>query len=346
MATNKRVAREAPSESAAGYTEVAYRTDSRANGPDEGSVESSEPMFSLTVQDGAGALMGLAQGEGVGSVYGALAQQAVVLAYHLLDGGSLRRADLAKELVALAGDGKRRNAFRDTSADLQTWIGSEQMGEPVAVGHLSAEPAARVAPIGLWFRRDPDAMIRASLESSRLTHSDGPSAIAAAAAAAGVAAAAFAQLEQDFLLAIVETTERAIASIDDHDVRFGGSDLDALLERIRSGKSALGSSPTSVFGATGPDPLGVVAGALVVGASSSHPEESLLSEVVAVGGRSAGAIVGAVVGARAGTGAWSQEVPNGRWLMEVGRRLAAGKRGVADLPIPWAVEERLTYSGE
>ncbi len=64
-----------------------------------------------------------------------------------------------------------------------------------------------------------------------------------------------------------------------------------------------------------------------------------------IGGSQLAAMVGGIVGARVGIRAWPWAFANDTWFAEIGRRLVRGPSEVADLPIPYAVEQHL-ISGE
>ncbi len=48
------------------------------------------------------------------------------------------------------------------------------------------------------------------------------------------------------------------------------------------------------------------------------------------------------MGARSGLLRWPWRVPNDTWFAEIGRRLVIRNRELRDLPVPQAVEERMT----
>jgi hypothetical protein len=50
-----------------------------------------------------------------------------------------------------------------------------------------------------------------------------------------------------------------------------------------------------------------------------------------------------MVGGRVGLKAWPWVVPNSTWFAEIGRRLVSSNRETRDIPVPYQVEERLTF---
>ncbi len=82
----------------------------------------------------------------------------------------------------------------------------------------------------------------------------------------------------------------------------------------------------------------------IVLASCPTVEPYRLIEVAAsTGGSEMASMVGAMVGARVGLRLWPWVVPNNTWFAEIGRRLVTGDRETRDIPVPYQVEERLTF---
>ncbi|MGA7270739.1 MAG: hypothetical protein WB239_06680, partial [Acidimicrobiia bacterium] len=71
-----------------------------------------------------------------------------------------------------------------------------------------------------------------------------------------------------------------------------------------------------------------------------------IAQAAEAGGSDLAALVGAVVGARVGVRVWPWSIPNDTWFVAIGQRLIAGSRDLADLPVPFAVEQRLTYTDD
>lgn len=311
----------------------------------------SRTRFSLLAGEGTGAMLGLAgadsaAGDFVGA-YSASTQQAVVIAYHLLAHGAIDRDALTLELADLGGDDTDPSVLRIPSEPLRRWIDSVRDGDPAPATEPSVEPSARVAPVGMWFRHQPDVLIESAIETARLTHLDGPSAVASAATAGAVAAACFAQNGRDLLMAVIEIAQRSSESIAREGLRFARTDeVGEVVGRLGAAGTMLGDSPAEIMAEVGTDPVGRVVAALVVAAPSTTPPEQVVGEMAEVADSAVCAIVGAVVGARVGLRTWPWRIPNDTWFVALGQRLIAGTSGLDDLPIPYEVEQRLTYVGD
>lgn len=313
--------------------------------------ERGGPRFSLPVGEGVGALLCLAGGdsvgEGDGGVYTASTQQSVVVAYHLIRHGSVDRDLLAGELAALDGDDREPSVFRRESRDLRVWLDSVREGEVRYATDPSLDPSVRVAPVGMWYRRRPDELVEAVLETARVTHLDGPSAVVAAANAAAVAASCFAQGGHDLLMAVTDIAARAASTIKEESFRFSRTeDLVDVVDRFRRATQLVGASPNRLIDELGTDPVGTVATTITLAGNVEQSPETLVEEAANRGGSPLGAIAGAIVGARVGVRMWPWPIPNDTWFVALGRRLVAGSVDLEDLPVPYAVEQRLTYSNE
>lgn len=305
--------------------------------------------FSLPVGDGVGAMLGLAAGDAAGSAesegYSATTQQAIVLAYHLLRHGSLNREQLAQEMAELDGDARDPSVFRSPSDDLRAWLDSVKAGEAVLGSDPSVDPAVRVAPVGMWFRRRPDDLIDAAVQTARLTHLDGPSAVVAAAAAGAVAAGCFAQNGRDMLMAITDVARSAAKAIEADSFRFAHLDqIDGVVERLNIATGLVGLPLARLEEDLGDDPVGRVVSALTLAAAHTGAAETAVEQAVVIGGSPLGALVGSIVGARVGIRVWPWPFPNDTWFVAVGQRLIAGTAELADLPVPYSVEQRVTYA--
>jgi len=291
----------------------------------------------------------LAAGDAAGgahnSGYAATTQQATVLAYHLLRHGAMNREALAVEMAELDGDDRDPSVFRAPSTDLRSWLDSVREGAPVLASDPSVDPAVRVAPVGMWFRRQPEELIEAALETARLTHLDGPSAVVAAAAAGAVAAGCFAQNGRDLLMAVTDVAQSAAKKIESETFRYAHTEeiADVAL-RLRAAFPLLGASLEVLRAELGDDPVGSVIVGLTLAARQTEDPPSLIEAAVGVGGSQLGALVGAVVGARVGIRVWPWAIPNDTWFVAIGQRLIAGTAELADLPVPYAVEQRVTYA--
>lgn len=296
-------------------------------------------------------MLGLAAGDAAGGAYpegySATTQQAIVLAYHLLRHGAMNREELAREMAELDGDARDPSVFRVPSSDLRSWLDSVRSGEAVLASDPSIDPAVRVAAVGMWFRRRPADLIGAAVETARLTHLDGPSAVAAAAAAGAVAAGCFAQNGRDMLMAVTDVARMAAKTIEADAFRFAHLDqIDDVVERLTHAAAIVGRPEADWAGELGTDPVGLVVAALTIAAPQSKTPETAIGQAVEIGGSPLGALAGAIAGARVGIRVWPWTFPNDTWFVAVGQRLIAGTAELADLPVPYSVEQRFTYAAE
>jgi ADP-ribosylglycohydrolase len=320
-------------------------------------TDQERPLFSLLNGEGSGVLLGLAAGDiagdmaaGIsGSTYSATTQQATVVAYHLMENGGIDSRKLSADLVELAGDGQAPTVYRRTSPEFNDWLESSRRGDPAAVAGASAEPAARAAALGVWYRRQPEELVKASVDLARLTHIDATTAVGAAVTTGAVAAGCFAQSGRDMVAAALEVAVMAEMAVAHEPYRFSHSEETAqLVDRLRrcielvdlpidEAISSLGLSPRPTA-----TELPIVA--MLIAAPLADEPFTQIETAASLGGSLLGAMVGAVVGARAGLREWPLSVPNDSWFAEVGRRLVQGHRETRDLPVPYSVEERLTLS--
>lgn len=293
-------------------------------------------------------MLGMAAGDTAGGAcpegYSSLTQQAVVVAYHLFRHGRLDRELLGSELAELDGDEEDPPVFRNLSPELRKWLDSVRTGETEYCSDLSLDPALRAVPLGVWFRRDPDALVEAVLDSARVTHLDAPSAVLATAMAGGVAGGCFAQNGRDLLMAVTEVAGRAIRVIERDDLRYAHVDrVGEVIERLR-GSLALVGATSAELAKVAVDPIGVVTAGLALSAPMGSDPHDPIEAATAIGGSQLGSVVGSVIGARVGIRAWGWDFPNDTWFMAMGERLVEGRTDLMDLPVPYAVEQRVTYS--
>lgn len=288
---------------------------------------------------------GDAAGGAVRGGYSATTQQAIVLAYHLLRHGDLDREALAAEMAEMDGDDREPSVYRASSPDLRAWLDGVRAGESTLISDPSVDPAVRVAPVGMWYRRRPGDLVDAALETARLTHLDGPSALTAAASAGAVAAACFAQNGRDMLMAVLDVAASAARTIGEEAFRYAHTDqTEDVLQRLRRALSLVGRPFEEVQAELGQDPVGLVVAALTLVAPAADEPHVLLEQAARLGGSPLGALAGAVVGARVGIRVWPWSFPNDTWFVAIGQRLIAGTAELADLPVPFAVEQRITYA--
>jgi ADP-ribosylglycohydrolase len=306
------------------------------------------PLFSLVNGEGAGALLAAAAGDVAGGAsgvaYSAITQQATVVAYHLIANDGVQGSSLAREWSELAADGSNPSVYRAASPEFEEWVTKVDTGEAQRSSRPSAEPAARAAPVGVWFRRRPLDLVVGALEVSRLTHLDATTAVAAAAMAGATAASCFAQTGRDLLSAAEEISHQALALVEEEATFTNVDEARRFPPRLLEARSLVSARPSRVLSeigqTAGPDEV-LTAVALACG-SDQTPDELLRVSAEAGGSRLA-AMVGALVGAREGIRNWPWEVPNSTWFAEIGRRLVSGHRETRDLPVPYFVEESLTH---
>ena len=311
-------------------------------------LDAKGPLFSLVNGEGAGALLAAAAGDVAGATsgvaYSALTQQATVVAYHLMINDGVQGSSLAKEWSELAADESNPSVYRAASPDFEIWVSGIESGEARRSSRPSAEPAARVTPVGVWFRRRPEELVVAALEVSRLTHLDATTAVAAAAMAGATAASCFAQSGRDLLAAAGEIANQGLLRVDEEATFTNVDEARRFPRRFLEASSLVRARPEQVVAEIGwhqgPDEV-LMAVALACG--SDHTPDQVLRVAAATGGSRLAAMVGALVGARDGIRNWPWPVPNSTWFAEIGRRLVSGHREIRDLPVPYFVEEILTH---
>ena len=280
--------------------------------------------------------------------YSAITQQATVVAYHVLRNDGVDRVLLADEWKELGADAENPSVYRAPSDSFRAWLDAVSRGEGAATVEPSSEPAARVYPIGVWFRRDPERLVNAAISTARITHIDASTVVGAAAIAGAVAASSFAQVGRDLLQGAAELIERALAEIGREDYLFSRMDdarlLPSQLREVAGWVTGPGADLLKRVIDQGPPSAAEAPLIAIALASSPSVEPYRLIEVAAsVGGSDVASMVGAMVGARVGLRLWPWVVPNNTWFAEIGRRLVNGNRETRDIPVPYQVEERLTF---
>ena len=316
------------------------------------STDQSTPLFSLLNGEGAGAMLAAAAGDVAGGTsalgYSAVTQQATVLAYHLLRNDGVDRQGLIDDWLELAADGESPSLYRSPSESFSSFLIAARAGEGSATAQPSAEPAARIHPVGVWYRRDPAKLVAAAIAASRITHSDATSVLGAAAVAGAVAASCFAQSGRDLLAAVAEVVERCLGEIGDDDVSFSRlEDARAwhreLRELIQSRDATETVAGLAGRGTGSPGHLLMLS--ILLAAPVGVEPYRQVEQAASWGGTELAAIVGAMVGSRVGIRSWPWVVPNDTWFAEIGRRLVSGNRETRDIPVPNHVEERLSLGG-
>ncbi|MGH8927593.1 MAG: ADP-ribosylglycohydrolase family protein [Acidimicrobiia bacterium] len=314
--------------------------------------DQSSPLFTLLNGEGAGAMLAAVAGDVAGGKspigYSALSQQATVVAYHVLRNDGVDRALLAEDLLELAADSENPSVYREPSEQFVAWLEASSQGNAAAIAEPSAEPAARVYPVGVWFRRDPVKLVKAAISVARLTHIDASTVVGAAAVAGGVAASSFAQTGRDLILGSAELAELALAELETESYLYSRVEEAQLLpQALREAVVSVGAPGTDLVEklASGntPIPSQVAVVAIVLAGSPSGEPYRLIEAAATVGGSEMASMVGAMVGARVGLRLWPWVVPNDTWFAEIGRRLVNGNRETRDIPVPYQVEERLTF---
>lgn len=317
---------------------------------DQARVDPNDPLFSLAMDDGAGAVIAAAAGDVAGGAdphsYSAITQASTVLCYHLLSSQTLDREAYGAGLLELAGTDGGRFTYRAPSPGFREWLTSSLRGNPVVSSVPSSEPAARSVPIGLRHRVDPGRLVTGAVDAARVTDLDAGSVVAAAAAAGAVAGSCFMQGGADLVLGAAETADRALRIVGAEPYRFGDvGSAGSIPDRLRALATVTGDEPAGIVSAVCGDvrPVGITPAILgiVLGAARWLDPVKLIEAAAVAGGSEAGAITGGIVGARSGLVRWPWRVHNDTWFAELGRRLVTGQSETRDLPIPYAVEERM-----
>ncbi len=311
----------------------------------------TEALYSLVAGEGDGALLGLAAGDTAGGAwelgYSAITEQAVVISYELIANGQLDRTRLLHGLLELDGSRDEEPVYRAESPEFRAWLDRAAAGSPDPDETPSLDPIGRSAPLGLAFRKDPEALVREVVGLNRTLHSDAGSILAGVAIASAVAASCFGQVGRDFLLGVAESIEPAVDQLGEESVGLVGVDrIEGYADRVRNlvdhyGVVDADEAVTALAPGIAPGPLDLsLVGLLLVAPAADKPHEPV-AEAVKVGGSNLGAGVGAIMGARVGIRAWPWAFANDTWFAEMGRRLVRGPKEIRDLPIPYAVEQHL-----
>jgi ADP-ribosylglycohydrolase len=322
---------------------------------EQSSADSTTPLFSLLNGEGAGAMLAAAAGDVAGGAssmgYSALTQQSTVLAYHVLRHDSVDRPQLGQDWLELGSDGDSPTVYRSPSEEFESFLRAIREGEAAASAEPSVEPAARIHPVGVWFRRDSERLVEAAMATARLTHVDAATVLGAVTVAGAVAASCFAQSGRDLLSASAEVARRCLAAIDKEAFLYSRvDDARAWADLLTESIDWVGKPPQELvsgvdqFGPSGPPAYRALLAILIVAPFGGEPYRQV-EQAASLGGSGLASIVGAMAGARAGLRLWPWVVPNDTWFAEIGRRLVNGNQETRDLPVPYDVEERLTFGG-
>lgn len=306
-------------------------------------------LQSLLVDEGAGTLLASAAGDiaARGRGYSARTQAATVVAYHLLGHSGVDRPALAEELVVL--DDEAEPLYVDPSDEFLSWLRATREGRPAATAVPSAEPATRVVPVGIWFRRDPEAMIGAAIDVARIENLDAATVVTATAVAGAVAASTLVMSGLDLVLAAGEVAHRAAVSVAGEGYRFSRVGLaGSVVEALEGGGElvglAAGPAREALESRGVPAPLAPVLAAIIVASAADTDPVLAIEDAAIAAGPDAGVVAGGLIGARVGLRRWPWSVPNETWFAEIGRRLVSQVGGIRDLPVPYAVEQRMKRS--
>ncbi|MFZ0627552.1 MAG: hypothetical protein WAN34_13745 [Acidimicrobiia bacterium] len=308
-------------------------------------MSDTDARFSLVAGEGDGAMIGLAAGDTAGGLwelgYSAITQQATVVAYHLIEHGSLEAAPLERSIRELDGAADEEPVYRAESPGFRSWLEGRAGIEAARPGPLDA--AAGAIPLGVAFRKDPDQLWEAAMSMGEMFGEDPISILSRVVASASVAASCFGQSGRDMVAGVIETVA-ATASSDTARARSGGwpdviPELEALLPMV--GVSQAEEAVQMVAGPISPTPWDLVKVGVLLSAPPVTRSHIPVENAARVGGSHLGAMVGGIIGARVGIRAWPWAFANDTWFAEIGRRLVRGPHQVDDLPIPYAVEHHL-----
>jgi len=302
-------------------------------------------------------VLGAAAGEvlaaGQDRVYGFLTQLNVITAYHLLQWGTVDPDRLSDAFASLAFPERGFDVYRAATPWFRAWLEEHRRGSPAPMPFENAGAAARMIPIGVWFRKDPAALVDEAIRAAMITHNQEGAVVAACSLAGAVAGASFGQSGQDLVFGAAEVAKQAEVRIGAirgtvappagspplslllrHSVPLVGMPFRDVAEQIRSW------TPNAAAVA------GVVT-AIVTGAPILERPSVGVREAVAIDfePREVAVMTGAIVGARVGPHRWPWQIVNDLWFAELGRRLANLDGRYEDLPDPYAVEEVLTFAG-
>ncbi len=306
---------------------------------------------------GAGAVLGGAAGDvlaaGQDRVYGFFTQLNVLTGYHLLRRGTIDPGRLADEFAGLAYPDRGLDVYRAAPPWFRAWLEEHRRGSASPMPFANAGAAARMAPIGVWFRKDPAALVSEAIRAAMITHNQEGAVVAACSMAGTIAGASFGQSGRDLIFGAAEVAKRAEASIDDVPGTFAspaGSPPLSLL--LRHAVQLIGMPSREIsehVRSWTPDAPAVAAVVTAVVLGSPILERPSVGVRDAVGvdsePREVAVMAGAIVGARVGPHRWPWQVVNDLWFAELGRRLANLDGRFEDLPDPYAVEEVLTFAG-
>jgi hypothetical protein len=289
-------------------------------------------------------MLGMVAGDTAGGAwdlgYSAVTEQATVIAYHLIEHGGIEPETLAVSMRELDGTESEEPVYRAESAHFRAWLDRAAGGAPAAGTDPSLDGVSRSVPLGVVFRRDPQALRDQALTLARIFHAEPYSVLSAVVSAGAVAAACFGQSGRDLIAGVIEMIE-PIGELSMPDTGFL-PELRELMDMIGVGD---GPRALAMAGGGRDRPWDRVKAGLLLSAPIVDRPHVPIEQAGKIGGSQLAAMVGGIVGARVGIRAWPWAFANDTWFAEIGRRLVRGPSEVADLPIPYAVEQHL-ISGE
>lgn len=302
-------------------------------------------------------MLGAAAGEvlaaGQDRVYGFLTQHNVLTAYHLLRQGTINSDQLGDEFAALAFPDSGFDVYRAAAPWFRAWLGEHRRGSPGPMPFENSGAAARMIPIGVWFRKDPAALVGEAIRGAMITHNQEGAVVAACALAGAIAGASFGQSGRDLVFGTAEVAKRAEATIGGVAGTVASPDGSPPLSLLLRHAAQLVGRPAREVAdqirSWTPDAAAVagVITAVVLGAPILERPSVGVRDAVAIGfePREIAVMAGAIVGARVGPHRWPWRIVNDLWFAELGRRLANNDGRFEDLPDAYAVEEVLTFAG-
>jgi hypothetical protein len=235
------------------------------------------------------------------------------------------------------------SVYRSASTDFRSWLDRAAAGEAVPGSEPSLDGVVRAAPLGVAFRKDPGQMADETMKLGRLFDVDASSLAAGLVSAASVAASCFGQSGKDLIAGVAETVvgaEDVLVTNSERPERLGSLE-DVFGRLIDSVGVDDGEEAIAAAGGDFENPFRLMLAGLLLAAPVTDRHHGPVEQAARLGGSVLGAAVGGIMGARMGIKAWPWAFANDTWFAEIGRRLTRGPDEVADLPIPYAVEQHL-----
>ncbi|MFO7298668.1 MAG: ADP-ribosylglycohydrolase family protein [Actinomycetes bacterium] len=307
------------------------------------------PLFRLVNGEGDGAILGIAAGDTAGGAwelgYSAITAQAAVIAYELIEHGRIRRDGLRAAILELDGSLDEEPVYRAETPSFRAWLDRARAGEIGPNDAPSNDGLSRAVVVGVAFRKHPDRLVDETLALCEIFDREPGTVAACVMAAAAAAALSYAQSGMDLISGVAEVVIPAIEVIDPDGAdapRLAG--LEDSLKRLLGHVGVTdGQEALEVVGGDVSDPLQAVQAGMLLAAVANERPHLTVEQAARIGGSPLAAFVGGIVGARVGIRAWPWPFANDTWFAELGRRLVRGPYSLEGLPIPYAVEQHLTY---